>query len=92
LLSIPLIPAVELDCIRKGYTSKVSEEFQGKGIVSLEKIKTIFSKDQLNNMDIFDQLTKTSLKTGFTNDDISTQSIVLLDIVIIVLFLLMVFL
>jgi len=88
LLSIPALPAVEVTLVREEYKSSIADQIEKKGLFQtnlFEKITKQFGQ-KTSLSDLIDHLDSSEEEQSF-----SAQSIVLLDIIIIVLFLLGVF-
>lgn len=88
LLSIPALPAVEVTLVREEYKSSIADQIEKKSLLQtnlFEKITKQFGQ-KTSISDFIDHLGSSEEEQSF-----SAQSIVLLDIIIIVLFLLGVF-
>jgi hypothetical protein len=88
LLSIPALPAVEVTLVREEYKSSIADQIEKKSLLQtnlFEKITKQFGQ-KTSISDLIDHLGSSEEEQSF-----SAQSIVLLDIIIIVLFLLGVF-
>jgi len=90
LLSVPLLPAVELNIAREEYKSRIKDQLSGKDsfreLLSEKISKQIDDKTSFTDLIDFITSNEEEEKQSF-----SAQSIILLDIIIIILFLLGVF-
>ena len=87
LVSTPCIPAVEINIVRDEYETRLSENIDNNDKSIMKNIRDMVDEKNLKSSNLFKRLSLFFSKSDENDEDFAKQSIVFLDIILIVLFL-----